>query len=166
MPKPTPVYLDPSSAAYKSPDEAAHGLAGAFDPKLNAEQAAIIMRCSDGSHKYSTIAPQLEHDNFALSAQIPQGCAISGIVHTHLGDDHDGQMFSPHDVAVANQLKVPSYIHFVSSGSMRKYVPGQTATSNYGQWQQVAKGDPLQLAAGTASSDGPLSQAINSTSGG
>lgn len=159
MPAQGPIVTpDTNSPAHGSPDEAADAVSKSFGGTPTGEQAAVIFQRPDGSHVYSTIAPQTDHDSFALRAQMPKGYKLSGIVHAHPGQDDQGQVFSPNDLNVANQLKVPSYIRFLKDNSIRKYTPGKTATQDYrmdGQvkslktWQ-VAKGDPLDNAGSTA----------------
>jgi hypothetical protein len=110
------------------------------------EQAAVIFKRPDGSHVYSTVAPQVTHDTFALRAQMPKGYTLSGIVHSHPGTDGDAYKFSPNDLDVANKLGVPSYIRFLGNNQMRKYVPGSTKTQTVGSGiskQTVAYGEPL-----------------------
>lgn len=130
MAKPLPlaVTLDGASPSYKTADGAADAVSKAFPAQKDNEQAAVIFQRPDGTYGYSTVAPQTDHDNFSLRAQIPTGHKLAGIVHSHPGADAYGQVFSPRDLEVADQLKVPSFIRFNSDSSIRRYVPGTTST--------------------------------------
>lgn len=92
------------------------------------EQAGVIYGNPDGKYAYSLPVTQHARDNFALKTQLENGMKMAGIWHTHPGDDDFGQVFSPRDIQVAEQLKVPSYVLFLKDHSIRKYVPGQTPT--------------------------------------
>jgi proteasome lid subunit RPN8/RPN11 len=100
----------------------------AFPSQKDNEQAAVIIQRPDGSYGYSTVAPQNDHDNFALRALLAKDHKLAGIVHSHPGADAYGQVFSPKDLDVSENLKVPSFIRFNSDSSIRKYVPGTTKT--------------------------------------
>lgn len=130
MAKPPAVTLDPASPIFRTADAAANAVSRDFAKQIQSEQAAVVFQHPDGTYRYSTVAPQDTHDAFALRAQIPQGHKLAGIVHSHPGTDADGQVFSPHDLDVSNQLKLPSFIRFNNDNSIRKYVPGVTATQN------------------------------------
>lgn len=165
MPDQTPaVTPDSSSPFFSLPDAAADAVSKIFGGNSGTEQAAVIFRRPDGSHVYSTVAPQVLHDKFALRAQMPAGYKLSGIVHSHPGDDDDGQQFSSQDLDTATKLGVPSYVRFLRDNSIRKYVPGQTHTSFMGTGfnrQKVAHGDPLTAEPAPQSS--PLQQATGQT---
>jgi proteasome lid subunit RPN8/RPN11 len=140
---------DPTAAWDPSLDVTA---ANAFKgvPQGRAEQAGVFYGNADNQYSYSLPVTTKSHDEFALRSQIPKGQHLAGIYHVHPGLDDFGQYFSPHDIDVANQLKVPSYIMFLKDGAIRKYTPGETATHLIafpGTHQQlkVAQGDALTL---------------------
>lgn len=145
------ISLDPNSPVFDSADEAANAMAGTFGStkKVN-ERAGVLLKDGDGKYRYSTTVDG-SNDQFALAAQIPQGMTFAGIVHSHPGTDQRGSVFSPDDVNTANQLKVPSYVRFAGAdGAVRKYVPGQTKTSQMADPTSrmpltVASGDSLTL---------------------
>lgn len=138
---------DPNAQWDASIDSSAHtALQGV--PTTFGEQAGILYSNADGQYSYSLPITTKDHDNFALRSQIPKGQKLAGIFHTHSGADDYAQYFSPRDIEVANQLKVPSYVLFQKDGSIRKYVPGQTPThlmAYPGTHQQlkVSQGDAL-----------------------
>jgi hypothetical protein len=147
-PNPIPVTLDPTSKAYRNADAAADAVSKDFPKQKDNEQAAIIFQGPDGLYRHSTVAPQHDHDNFSLVTRIPEGHHLAAIVHSHPGSDAYGQVFSTNDLAVADRLKVPSFIRF-SNEQIRKYVPGKTSTgkttfsgSKFGV--KTATGDPLE----------------------
>jgi len=116
------------------------------------ESAGLLMQHPNGQYFSTTPIPSQQHDHFALRAMVQKGWKIAGIYHTHPGNDADGQLFSPDDLQVAAQLKVPSYIKFMKDGAIRKYVPGQTASENMPAPgskfpRKVATGDPVDSAA-------------------
>jgi hypothetical protein len=163
--------VDPSSPAFDSPDAAADAVSKDFGKQQNVEQAAIILKHKDGSYHYSTVAPQKDHDSFSLKVAFPKEYSIAGVVHSHPGNDDLAGMFSPRDLDVADQLKVPSFIRFLKDNSIRKYIPGKTRTDSMrqtGSMQQIrtARGDALEPQApvltadmGPAPAGGLLSQA-------
>lgn len=129
-------------------DAAAHAGLGQVPVTPGSEQAGFLVANADGKYAYSNPVTQNHHDNFALKAQIKAGHKLAGIFHTHPGKDSDGQIFSPHDIEVANQLKVPSYVLFLKDGTVRKYTPGKTQTYSYpmqGTSGVVSKGDEVPL---------------------
>lgn len=119
------AVLDPQTEWDSDLDSSAgKALSGIAGP-AKTEQAGVLFQRPDGQYGRSTTIASTQHDHFKLSAQVPQGHKIAGIFHTHLGSDRNAQFFSPDDIEMANQLKVPSYIRF-ADGSVRKYVPGKT----------------------------------------
>lgn len=127
-------------------DTAAHKAFAQSPAMQKAEQAGFMVVGPDGKYAFSNSVTQNDHDNFALRAQIDRGHKLAGIYHTHPGKDTDGQVFSPHDIEVANQLKVPSYVMFLKDGSVRKYTPGKTPTYHMnlaGSNGTVADGDAV-----------------------
>lgn len=144
------IQVDPNSPVFDSADEAANAFAATFgsSKKIN-EKAGVLFKSSDGKYRYST-AIEGTNDQFALRAQVPDGMAFGGIVHSHPGTDARGAVFSPDDVSAADKLKVPSYIRFSGDNGVRKYVPGQTKTSQMSDPTSrmpltVARGDSLTL---------------------
>jgi hypothetical protein len=157
------VSLDPNSPSFDTPDAAADAVSKDFGKDQRNESAAVVIQRPDGSYGYSTPAPQKDHDNFALKAALANGHKIAGIVHSHPGTDDNGQVFSQHDLEVAEAMKVPSFVRFLKDDSVRKYVPGTTKTS----WlstpgtrlkARVATGDPIARAPAPAPA-GLLAQA-------
>lgn len=149
-PPPSPLILDGSSPAFASADEAANAFAATLGPKGQAtERAGVLLKDTDGRYRYSTTT-EGTNDSFQLRAAIPKGYSFAGIMHAHPGQDERGQVFSPDDINAANNLKVPSYIRFLDSGEVRKYVPGLTKTQQMADPTSrmplnVARGDSLTL---------------------
>lgn len=157
----TQVTLDPASPSFDSTDLAASALADKFggDTKAALETAGVILHGPDGKYRYSTSVGGRD-DSFQLAAQIPKGHTLAAIVHTHPGKDVAGQVFSPNDLKMAEQLKLPSYVRFLNDGSTRMYQPGKTATQSMASGRfriKVAKGDPL------APNTGLMAQATQAT---
>jgi len=109
-------------------DTTAHATFGTLPDMDGIEHAGVIYKRPDGKFCGSTPVTQHLRDDFALQARMKKGDSLAGIYHVHPGTDDAGQVFSPHDIEVANQLKVPSYVFFQKDNSVRKYVPGATAT--------------------------------------
>lgn len=144
---PDQVTLDPTSPPYDSADLAATALADKFggDKKSQLETAGVIFQGPDGKYRYSSSIGGRD-DSFQLAAQIPKDHTLAALVHTHPGADAAGQVFSPNDLKMAQQLKLPSYVRFLNDGSTRMYQPGKTATQNMPKGRfsvKVAKGDLL-----------------------
>lgn len=151
MPNPYPLAkVDPNDPGQGDLDTSAWSvLHGIGDD--DQESAGLIMQHPSGQYYYTAPIPSQQHDHFALRAAVQQGWKIAGIYHTHPGNDADGQLFSPDDLQMASQLKVPSYIKFMKDGAIRKYIPGQTASSNQPAEgnkfiRKVASGDPVDSA--------------------
>jgi hypothetical protein len=118
---------DPTSDSYADLDSTAHGFRGRLEPSTS-EQAGVMFVGKDGKYSYSIPTTQKHRDSFALRMQNSEGSKLAGLFHTHPGPEDDAQVFSPDDLAVANKLKVPSYVMFQKTGEIRKYVPGVTKT--------------------------------------
>jgi len=113
------------SGAYDDIDSAAnafYGSIGDYDHK--AEQSGAIYSDHDGKYHYSVPMAQAD-DNFKMRVAQNENAKLAAIFHTH-PDASQSMLFSPQDVQVAQQLKVPSYIHFEHDGSLKKYIPGVT----------------------------------------
>lgn len=151
MANPLPTAtVDPNDTGQGDLDTSAwsvlHGVGDA-----DQESAGLIMQHPNGQYFYTAPIPSQQHDHFALRAAVQKGWKIAGIYHTHPGNDADGQLFSPDDLQMATQLKVPSYIKFMKDGAIRKYIPGQTASENMPAPgnkfpRKVAPGDPVDSA--------------------
>jgi len=147
MPNPFPI-VTPSNQGpvFDTLDEAAHEASKDFGKQADIEQSAALFRRADGKYQFSAPVNNSDHDNFGMRVQFPQGTILAGVVHSHPGKDELGQYFSPNDIGVANQLKVPSYIRFLKDNSIRRYTPGQTSTTYMkGFGTHVTRGDALKL---------------------
>jgi hypothetical protein len=138
--------LDPTSPMFGSLDEAANAAFGRLTPGT-VEQAGVLYKTPDGQFAYSIPTSQ-KQEGFSLRAINSPTQSMAGIFHTHPGNDSLGQVFSPSDIEIAQQLTMPSYVQFQKDGSIRAFVPGRTRTSDMnvsGTHQKIAKGDPLVL---------------------
>lgn len=150
--------LDPDLGWHPDTDTAALHAAKGIGKGL--EQAGVLYKNASGQFSASKPVGQGARDEFSLRAKSQPGQTIAGIFHNHPGTDDNGQVFSPRDIAVADQLKVPSYVYFEKTGVTRKYVPGQTATRSIPDpvsprnRVKVADGDPV-VAAATAAALAP-----------
>jgi hypothetical protein len=151
MPKEIPIAaLDPDVGWHPDADSAA--LRAAKGVNKGAESAGVLYQNkADSQFSASNLVGQGERDAFALRAKVQPGHALAGIFHNHPGDDNNGQVFSPRDIQIAEQLKVPSYVYFEKTGQIRKYVPGKTATRSIPDPLsprdriKVADGDPVSV---------------------
>lgn len=143
MPAP-PAILDPQTEWDDELDSSAGKALSGITGPAQTEQAGVLFQRPDGKYGRSTTIASTQHDHFKLRAQVPQGHKIAGIFHTHLGSDRNAQFFSPDDIEMANQLKVPSYIRF-ADGSVRKYVPGKTIIGT-NWYTDPPKGDAVAAA--------------------
>jgi uncharacterized protein DUF4329/JAB domain-containing protein similar to deubiquitination enzymes len=115
----------------------------------NNEQSGVIFKNSEGQYAYSIPLTSARQDDFALRAQIQKGHSLAAIWHSHPGEDDLAGYFSPQDLAMADQLKLPSYIRFNKDGSVRRYTPGKSATTSVnrgtGKFDQakVSRGEPI-----------------------
>ena len=148
MAKPAPLLVDPNSPAFSDTHAAARAIGNNFSDK-GGEQAAAIIKGTDGQYRYTTSVPGTQ-DNFSMHVGLRQGESLAGIMHSHPGTDNDAKVFSPNDIDTANQLKVPSYVQFSGqNNAIRMYTPGVTKTRSVPSQgyqagnMQVADGDPL-----------------------
>lgn len=164
MPKSFPIVGPLAQGpAFDSLDQAAHEVSKDFGKLPKVEQSAALFKREDGKYIYSAAVTNSDHDNFGMRVQFPKGMTLAGIVHSHPGEDDLGQYFSPNDIDIANQLKVPSYIRFLRDDSIRRYTPGQTATTNLrGYGTHVAQGDALNLPSPAAVANPATLTAANS----
>lgn len=116
---------------FGNPDEAAiHALSRISE--RDYELGGGIYGDSAGRYSYSD--PQGNQKTRTFEARVPWTTPdgkLVGMYHTHPTDgigDTDNKYFSPHDVAVADQLRLMSYIKSLRSGDVRKYEPGVTKT--------------------------------------
>lgn len=138
--------LDPTSPFFDSLDEAANAAFGRLPPG-SVEQAGVLYKNTAGKFGYSIPTSQKD-ESFKLRAVNTPEQTLAGIFHTHPGTDSLGQVFSPNDIQIAQQLTMPSYVQFMKDGSIRSFTPGKTRTSDMmvsGTRERVAKGDPLVL---------------------
>lgn len=135
-------------------------LTGIDHPNGN-EQAGVILKGPDGKF-YPTAPVSNGQDQFSLRLELQHGWSIAGIYHNHPGDNEGAQYFSPDDIRVANQFKVPSYILFAKDKAIRSYTPGQTQLSNFPDPNgsrfplHVSRGDPLIIPQQQQASTAPI----------
>lgn len=120
------ALVDPNSTQYASVDAAALG--ALQDVPGGYEYGGAIARCAGA---YVATAPVTSGDSAEIEVRVglPAGCVLAGIYHTHPGIGEDSLLFSAHDVSVAMQLGVPSYIRFAHSGRVRRFTPGVSKVS-------------------------------------
>lgn len=147
---PNQITIDPKSEKYISLDGAAKACAALF-PNGAGETAGVVFKDPAGQFLCSTTVPG-SADHFEFRVGVPRGVSLGAILHSHPGKDAYGQVFSPDDIKMANQLKLPSYVRFMDANDTRVYRPGVTATekmplagNKFGAI--VARGDPLTLPA-------------------
>lgn len=146
---PPKVKIDPNSPVFDTVDAAADARSRDFSSNPN-EQIAVVVRRPDGKYVYSGTAPG-RNDSSSLTALLPKGHTLAGIVHSHPGQEQSAGVFSPGDIATAGALKLPSYVRFGHDNSIRKFVPDKTKTTILAGADpeqgvlRVSYGDPLDL---------------------
>ena len=146
-PKKFPVVSPLSNVApLDNLDRAAHEVSKDFGKQPDIEQSAALFRTPEGKYVYSAAVTNSDHDNFGMRVQLPQGVTLAGVVHSHPGKDQLAGVFSPNDLSIANQLKVPSYIRFLKDNTLRRYTPGQTSTTYMpGIGAHISRGDGVTV---------------------
>lgn len=147
----TPVAaLDPTAQWLPDLDSAVNeAIKRSGQTVADAEQSGVIYKNTDGHYAFSIPLTSARHDDFALRAQVGKGQELAAIWHSHPGKDTIAGYFSPNDISMADQLKIPSYIRFNSDGTVRSYTPGKTKlqTINTGggklSTMRVARGDSV-----------------------
>lgn len=149
MPDEIPLaQLDPESSWDPDMEASATAALRALQPSVT-EHAGLIYQNPQGQYARSIATTQGARDGFALRAQLNANQKLAAIWHVHPGDDDNGQIFSPNDVATAEKLKVPSYVLFQKDNSIRKYTPGKTKTYDLPSADKftrnftVSRGDPV-----------------------
>lgn len=143
---------------FMTQDEAAlDALSRIAEPKY--ELGGIIYQDKGGRFLYSAPQGDQKTGKFSATVSIPASAKVAGIYHTHPEGHGDPELFSPDDVRTADAMKLASYIKALSSGNVRKYMPGATSTrplraggSILTRGQRVSEGelmrDPLDIARG------------------
>jgi len=147
--------------SYDDIDASIRAVYGGLQPDEIHEHAGVILQDPNGKYYYTKPITSSKHDAFEVHAGLQKGWKLAGIYHTHPGKDKDGQVFSPDDLNVAAQLKVPSFVRF-ADGSIRQYQAGKTPTQQWAQpgthmTSKVARGEdlPPELTAQLAQTDPP-----------
>lgn len=138
QPKPI-AALDPTSPWLPDLDTAVNEAIKRSGKMTDGEQSGVVIRNADGHYAYSIPLTSARQDDFALRAQVAKGQQLAAIWHSHPGNDQTAGYFSPQDISMADQLKIPSYIRFNSDGSVRRYMPGKTKLN------QVISAGPSRL---------------------
>lgn len=137
--------LDPTSPWLPDLDSAVAEAIKRSGKIAEHEQSGIVVK-GPGGFAYSIPLTSARHDDFALRARLTQGQSLAAIWHSHPGTDNLASYFSPHDLSMADQLKIPSYIRFNSDGAIRSYTPGKTKLQLVGSRmdaQRLTRGDPV-----------------------
>lgn len=138
--------LDPTSPWLPDLDSAVNEAIKRSGKITANEQSGVVIKSADGQFAYSIPLTSVRQDDFALRAQLQNGQSLAAIWHSHPGNDEMAGYFSPHDLEMADKLKVPSYIRFNTDGTIRSYVPGKTKTKRVSfadQFLNVSRGDPV-----------------------
>ena len=131
------------------------------------EVGGVIYRDQGGRHMYSEPQGQKNSRAFSATVTMPKGSKVSGVYHTHPGVGPEASLaeyFPQHDMDVADQLKVASYIRAMQSGNIRKYMPGVSPTRYKGSGinrVKVSQGELLQQALAQELMRDPLEIAKN-----
>lgn len=116
---------------YSSSEEAALAALSKIDPMLGYELGGLVWQEPDGRYYHSDPAGNEKTRKFEVRVRIPKGSKPTALYHGHPAEgDHDteGELFSPDDVDVANNMKIQSYIKAMASGNIRRYEPGVSKT--------------------------------------
>lgn len=112
---------------------AALHLAAGNTNQTGTEWAGAILETPAG--QFVVTAPVAgSEDHFDLKVEIPVGDKLVGLYHTHPSNDSttgDNQ-FSPLDVQVATQLRVPSFIWVQRTKAVKEFTPGRSFVSDCG----------------------------------
>lgn len=138
--------LDPESGWYADVDLAAIAALDRIAASNLEHGGVLFKRKADGSYGYSTAVPG-ERERFTARARFhPDEYELAGLYHTHPGED--AAFFSPHDVDIAKQMRLPSFIKILEMGDVRRFTPGKTKTKSKRMSglasARIAEGDPVQ----------------------
>lgn len=97
-------------------------------PDQAKEYATAIIQSPEGF----MFAPIVcgDGDSFSLKVALHKSQRIVALLHTHPGTGGANHYFSPQDVAMAQQLSVPSFIYIVETEQAKEFVPGQDRLSS------------------------------------
>lgn len=134
---PFPAISVPDPSCVLSPDLKQQMVAALMNvPRAPQEKAGILYKTEDGQYCW-TLPVTTSQDRFDIKAKMPPNATLAGIYHTHSVDGTKGvnkldAQFSPEDVHVADQLKVPSYIKVLRNDRILGYTPGVTESQGKG----------------------------------
>jgi hypothetical protein len=135
------AVLDPTCQWTDSKDQAAvTALGNAAQASTSRETGGAIFQNAQGEYCYSIPVGANSANHFQLRAQSTPAQKVVGIYHTHPDVGSEGGSFSPDDVNVANQLKLPSYIRALKDGTVKRYEPGVTKTQSVGTFGSKSAG--------------------------
>lgn len=95
-------------------------------PTERFETGGAIYQNEKGEFCYSVPVGNKSAANIEFKVPAQEGLQLAAIYHTHPAKNDEATNFSPHDVNVAEKLKLASYIKILRDGAIKKYEPGVT----------------------------------------
>lgn len=133
--------------AYDTVNEAVYHAATATREKFaNKGEAISLVYQKDGKFYFTEPQGQDETASVRGEFKIPKGATLAHIIHNHPDGTGDNTYFSPGDIEMATQLKIPSAIIFGADPHISIYTPGVTPVERFGtgaKRMNRSKGSPF-----------------------
>ena len=97
-------------------------LAVALSVSARYEYGGVLLACQ-GRHFATAPVTTFQERRVDFTAEIPVGCTLEGLYHTHPGPGLEAAHFPGTDIAQAQALGVPSYIVVAEDGRIHVYDP-------------------------------------------
>lgn len=131
MPRPNVSRLaDNDAGSYESAEAAAVAALGALrsGDKHVERGGGILYNAQTQKYAFTQPVGQLDDAHFSASIAVPQGWQLKSIYHSH-PEGPQSTIFSGDDVAMAQQLKIPSYILAHYDNKIRVFDPATSAVT-------------------------------------
>lgn len=128
MPKPLPSALGDGYVTYPSADQAAMAALRSIQEKHVETGGAVLFNPQAGHYAYTQPVGKNDTGHFSAAVQVPPGWQMAALFHTHPVGARSTE-FSPDDIDMARQLKVPSYILPLYDGKVRSFDPASSPVS-------------------------------------
>lgn len=129
----TELSIVKETIPYASIDEAAKAAITnifATTSESSNEWAGVIVQIGN-QYFYTCPVNSGEFATFNIRVAFPTNGKLVALYHSHPGTEYSGEYFSPSDVQIATELKLPSYIGVETSHNIHRFVPGKDPTSAY-----------------------------------
>ncbi len=114
-----------------------------------SEAATLVYVGPDGKLAWAEPRGTGSSDKVKAALSVPKGSKLMALIHNHPSDKRgkaesaNGLQFSEADVAMAEQLGIPSFIAYGPDMQMRKYLPGVSKIKEIRKGYRTSAGSPF-----------------------